>query len=150
MKVLNKTIELQTKGLFDFIDITNQVKDFIKESQIKDGLVNIQILHTTVALIVNENEPLLIEDFRNNLEKTAPQNIEHQHDDLNKRTVNVCPDECINGHSHCKAIHLLMNVTLNLINGELQLGQWQRVLVVELDRPKKRKVQIQVLGILNN
>lgn len=64
-----------------------------------------------------------------------------------KRTVNVCPKECINGHAHCKAIHLLVNIALNLVNGEMQLGQWQRVFLVELDRTRERKVQIQILGI---
>ena len=147
MKNLNKTLEFKTKGLFDFIDITNQIKDFVKESKIKDGFINIQILHTSAALIVNENEPLLLEDFKKNLEMAASQNIEYQHDDLSKRKVNVCPEECINGHSHCKAIHLLVNTTLNLIDGKLQLGQWQRVFLVELDKPRKRKVQIQILGI---
>lgn len=146
MKVLNKELEFQTKELFDFIDLTDEVKNFVKESQIKDGLVNIQILHTSAALIVNENEPLLIEDFKANLKNSASQKMEYQHDDLNKRTVNVCPDECVNGHSHCKAIHLLVNATLNLIKGEIQFGQWQSILLVELDRPRKRKVQIQILG----
>lgn len=147
MKVLNKTIEFQTKDTFDFIDITDKVKDFITKSQLKNGLVNIQILHTSAALIVNENEPLLIEDFKNNLEKTAPKALNYQHNDLNKRSVNICPDECINGHSHCQAIHLLVNATLNLINGKIQLGQWQRIFIVELDHSRKRQVQIQILGI---
>jgi len=146
MKVANKTIEFQTKEQFDFIDFTEQVKNFVKESQIKDGLVNIQILHTSSSLIVNENEPLLIEDFKNNLRKTAPQDLNYQHDDLAKRTVNVCPAERINGHSHCQAIHLLVSVTLNLIEGKFQLGTWQRIFFVELDRPRKRKVQVQILG----
>jgi secondary thiamine-phosphate synthase enzyme len=146
MKILNKTIELKTKGLFDFIDITEKVKGFIKESQIKNGLVNIQILHTSAALLVNENEPLLIQDFKNNLERLAPKALKYQHDDFDRRTINLCPDECINGHSHCKAIHLLVNATLNLIKGELQLGQWQKVFLIELDRSRKRKVQIQTIG----
>ena len=146
MEVLNKTIELETKELFDFIDITDKVKDFVKESQIKNGLVNVQILHTTVALLLNENEPLLTEDFKENLEKIAPQTIKYQHDDLTKRTVNVVPNECINGHSHCKAIHLSVSITLNLVGQELQLGQWQRIFLIELDRKKKRKFQIQILG----
>ncbi len=147
MKVLNKTVKFQTKGPFDFIDITDEVKDFIKESRIKNGLVNIQILHTSAGLVVNENEPLLVNDFKNNLERTASQDLKYQHDDLSKRKVNLCPDECVNGHSHCKAIHLLTNATLNLIKGNIQLGQWQRILMVELDQAKKRKVQVQVLGI---
>ncbi|MCJ7786932.1 secondary thiamine-phosphate synthase enzyme YjbQ [Patescibacteria group bacterium] len=147
MKVLNKTIEIQTKGLFDFIDITDKVKDFIKESQIKNGLVNIQILHTSAGLIVNENEPLLINDFKKNLEMFAPKTSHYQHDNFSKRTVNLCKNECINGHSHCKAIRLLVNTTLNLIEKEIQLGRWQRIFIVELDRSRKRKAQIQILGI---
>lgn len=147
MKVFNKTIEFQTKDLFDFIDITDKVKDFVKKSQIKNGLVNVQILHTSAAIIVNENEPLLIEDFKNNLERVVPRTLNYQHDDLSKRTVNLCPDECINGHSHCKAIYLLVSATLNLIKGKIQFGPWQRIFIVELDRSRKRKVQIQVLGI---
>jgi len=147
MKIFNKTIEFETKGLFDFIDITNKVINFVKESQIKNGFVNIQILHTSAALIINENEPLLIEDFKENLKRTAPQNLKYQHNDLIKRKVNLCPDECINGHSHCTAIHLLVTATLNLLKGKIQLGQWQRILIVELDQSKKRKVQIQALGV---
>ena len=146
MKITNKTIEFQTKEALEFIDFTDRIEGFVKESQIKDGLVNIQILHTSAALIVNENEPLLLGDFKKNLKKTAPKDLVYQHNDLTKRTVNVCPDECINGHSHCQAIHLLVSATLNLIDGKLQLGQWQRIFLVELDRSRKRKVQIQIIG----
>jgi len=147
MKILNKTLEFQTKNLFDFIDITGEVIEFIKESQIKNGLLNVQILHTSAGLILNENEPLLIEDFKENLEKTASKNLEYKHDNLEKRTVNLCSEECINGHAHCKAIHLAVNITLNLIDGEIQLGQWQKVFLVELDQSRKRSVQVQIIGI---
>ena len=146
MKIKNKTIEFQTKGEFDFIDLTDKVKAFIKESQIKNGLVNIQTLRTTAVLIINENEPLLLEDFKRHLENLSPKTLKYNHDDFKKRTVNLCADECINGHSHCKAILLSVNVSLNLIKGEIQFGQWQRILLVELDRARKRKIQIQILG----
>lgn len=146
MKSANKTLEYQTKCEFDFIDITDEVKNFIKESRIKNGLANVQTLHTTTALILNENEPLLIEDMKKNLENTAPKNQFYQHDDFNIRTVNLCNDECANGHSHCKAIHLLVDATLNIIEGKLQLGQWQRIMFVELDRSRPRKIQIQIIG----
>jgi len=146
MKIENKTIIFKTKETLDFVDITELVGKFIKESKIKDGLVNVQILHTSAALIVNENEPLLIEDFKKNIEKTAARFENYKHDNLSKRTVNLCDNECINGHSHCKAIHLLVNATLNIISGELQLGQWQRVFLVELDSPRNRKIQMQIIG----
>ncbi len=147
MKILNRTLKFQTKGLFDFIDITEKVKKNIDEGQIKNGLVNIQILHTSAGLILNENEPLLMEDFKENLERIASRDLKYRHDNLKKRTVNLCSGECINGHAHCKAIHLPANIVLNLIGGKLQLGQWQRIFIVELDQSRQRTVQIQILGI---
>jgi secondary thiamine-phosphate synthase enzyme len=144
--VKNKTIEFKTEKTLDFIDITEKIKDFVKESEVNNGLVNVQILHTSAGLIVNENEPLLIEDFKNNIEKVALSTEKYNHDDFSKRTVNMCNNECRNGHAHCKAIYFLVNATLNVINKELQLGQWQRVFLVELDRPRLRKVQIQIIG----
>jgi len=146
MKTFNKIIDYRTKGEFDFLDITDQVKDFIKESQIKNGLINIQTFHTTAALMVNENEPLLLEDIKRSLEHLSPKKLIYRHDDFKVRTVNVCSDECVNGHAHCKAIHLPVNVTLNIIEGNLQLGQWQRIFFVELDRARPRKYQFQILG----
>ena len=146
MQIASKTIELQTKGEFDFIDLTEESEKFLQKSQIKNGLVNFQTLHTTCPLFLNENEPLLLEDFKNHLEKLSPKNLKYNHNDFTQRTINVCQDECKNGHSHCQALHLPSNLTLNIIDGKLQLGQWQRIFLVELDKPKLRKVQIQVLG----
>lgn len=146
MKIVSKTIELQTKEEFDFVDLTEESVKFLQESQIKNGLVNFQTLHTTCPLFLNENEPLLLEDFKNHLDKLSPKNLKYNHNDFTQRTVHVGPDECKNGHSHCQALHLPSNLTLNIIDGKLQLGQWQRIFLVELDKPKLRKVQIQVLG----
>lgn len=146
MKTTNKTIAFQTKGKFDFIDITEQVKSFVEKSETKEGLVNIQNMHTSSALIVNENEPLLIEDIKQRLEVFAPESLNYNHDNFDIRTVNLCDDECKNGHSHCKAILMLPSVTLNLIEGQMQLGKWQSIMFIELDSSRERKVQIQILG----
>ena len=146
MKAINKTISLQTKEEFEFIDITERVNDFVKESQIKNGLVNIQTLHTTCPVILNENEPLLISDFKKHLAELSPKDLPYNHNDFARRTVNVCEGECKNGHSHCLAIHFPSNLTLNIIDGNLQLGQWQRIFAVELDRSRPRKIQIQIMG----
>jgi secondary thiamine-phosphate synthase enzyme len=146
MKTKNKTLQYQTKEEFDFIDITQEVKDFINQSDIKNGLVNVQTMHTTAAVIVNENEPLLLEDIKKNLEKLSSKDISYEHDDFTKRTVNVCPGECANGRSHCRAIYLPTSVTLNLIDGQIQFGLWQRIMLLELDCARERKVQINVIG----
>lgn len=146
MKVINKTIALNTKNEFDFIDITEAVQAFIKESQIENGFINVQTLHTTCPLILNENEPLLLGDFKNHLTQLSPKTLSYSHNDFTVRTVNVCRNECENGHSHCLALHFPSNLTLNIIDGELSLGQWQRIFVVELDKPRPRKIQLQIMG----
>lgn len=147
MNVINKTISLQTKQEFDFVDITEAVQALAKESQIKNGLLNIQTLHTTCPLLLNENEPLLLDDFKKHLAGLSPKNLAYSHNDFTIRTVNVCRDECENGHSHCLALHLPSNLTLNLIDGKIQLGQWQKIFTIELDRPRARKIQVQIIGI---
>lgn len=146
MKSVHKTIEFQTKEELDFIDITEDIENFIKVCGIKNGLINVQTLHTTATVILNENEPLLIEDMKENLRNIAPKNLKYNHDDFSRRTVNMCNGECRNGHSHCKAIHLPVNITLNLIGGKIQFGQWQKLFLVELDHSRKRKIQIQTMG----
>lgn len=146
MKTTNKTLKIDTTGCLDFFDITEKVKKIVDKSGIENGLVNIQSMHTTAMLIINENEPLLLEDIKKNLSRLAPEDKDYRHDDFSVRTVNMCDDECANGHSHCKAIYLTPTNTVNLFKGKLQLGTWQRILFIELDRPRPRKVQVQIIG----
>ncbi|MFA5348877.1 MAG: secondary thiamine-phosphate synthase enzyme YjbQ [Candidatus Paceibacterota bacterium] len=146
MKTFTFEISVKTREYLDIQDLTDQIAQQSLNSKIKDGLINIQTLHTTTAIILNENEPLLLQDFKNNLERTAPKDIQYKHDDFSQRTVNMCDDECQNGHSHCKALHLSSNICINLIDSKLQLGTWQRILFIELDRPRTRKIQIQIIG----
>lgn len=146
MKIKQKLIELKTKGQFDIIDLTKEIKDFVKDSKVNNGLINIQTLHTTATVFAQENEPLLLEDIKKYLDRIVPQNVEYNHDDFDRRTVNICDDECRNGHSHCKALNLPANITLNLVDGGVQLGKWQAVLFIELDRARERKVHMQIIG----
>ena len=88
----------------------------------------------------------LLNDFKRKLDKIAPVKENYKHDDFKIRTVNMCDDECLNGHSHCKAICLPSTITLNLKDGKLQLGQWQRVMFLELDRARDRSYQILIMG----
>ena len=146
MEIINKTLQLNTKESFEFIDITGAVEAFLKESGISSGFVNLQTMHTTCPLLLNENEPLLLNDFKNHLTRLSPADLPYNHNDFTVRTVNMCEGECKNGHSHCLALHFPSNLTLNILEGKLQLGQWQRIFAVELDRPRERKIQIQIMG----
>jgi len=95
---------------------------------------------------VNEHEPLLLADFATLLENAAPSGAGYRHDDAAVRTVNVTADERINGHAHCRALLLAPSACLNVIDGCLQLGQWQRVFMAELDGPRERQISVLILG----
>ena len=140
------SICLQTEAPLQFVDFTRELAEVVRDSRIRTGFVNIQTRHTTTAVMINENEPLLLKDMKRILESLAPRSRPYQHDDFSVRTVNMCPDEEMNGHSHCKAMFLRTSETLNVAQGELQLGQWQKVFLIELDRAKKRTVSVLVMG----
>jgi secondary thiamine-phosphate synthase enzyme len=128
-----------------FIDITDAVGEVVRRSGIDDGLVSIQSLHTTAAVVVNEKEPLLLEDLRDLLERLAPRARQYRHDDFTVRTVNLQPNEPANGHAHAKALFLRTSETLAVEEGRPRLGRWQRIFLVELDRPRERHVVVTVL-----
>lgn len=139
-------IRVATESAMEFIDLTDRIEALAAEAGIHAGLVNVQSLHTTTAIIVNEHEPLLLLDFAALLELLAPRHVPYRHDDLNARTVNLTPGERQNGHAHCHALLLGFSASLNLAEGRLQLGRWQRVFLVELDGPRDREVSILMLG----
>jgi secondary thiamine-phosphate synthase enzyme len=139
-------IRLKTEHPTDFLDLTDRLKGLIGRSGIRSGLVNVQSLHTTVAIVVNENEPLLLTDFATVLEHAAPATAAYRHDDVTVRTVNLTLDERVNGHAHCRALILGPSACLNVVDGHLQLGEWQRVFVAELDGPREREISVLILG----
>lgn len=147
IKSLNHSLKIDSSKAPEFIDITDQVLESIKESQVNVGFAVIYSMHTTAAIKINENEPLLIEDMEKFLDRLSPKDAEYGHNDFSKRTVNMTEDECPNGHSHCQHLILSTSETLPILLGEPQLGQWQRIFLVELDRPRPREVVIQILGI---
>ena len=139
-------IRIATDHPTEFVDLTDRLKALVAESGIRFGLVNVQSLHTTTAIVVNENEPLLLGDFVVMLEIIAPSNLPYRHDDLVARTANVVADERVNGHAHCRAALLGVSACINVIDGNLQLGNWQRVFLAELDGPRERQVSMVILG----
>jgi secondary thiamine-phosphate synthase enzyme len=139
-------IQVATERSMEFIDITARIEALAAEGGIDAGLVNVQTVHTTTAIVVNEHEPLLLGDFAGLLARAAPRDAHYRHDDLEVRTVNLAPGERPNGHAHCRALLLPSSASLNLAEGRLQLGRWQRVFLVELDGPRDREVSVLVLG----
>lgn len=139
-------IHLTTRHPTEFIDLTDRLQRLVADSGVRFGILNVQTLHTTTAVIVNEHEPLLLADFQALLESAAPGDGRYRHDDTAARTVNVTAAERPNGHAHCRALLLPSSVCLNVASGRLVLGHWQRVFVVELDGPREREISVLLLG----
>lgn len=139
-------ITISTRHPTEFIDLTVRLQQLVSASGVQTGFVNVQTLHTTTAIVVNEHEPLLLADFQELLERLAPSHGGYRHDDATVRTVNLTDEERVNGHAHCRALFLPSSAALNIVRGRLQLGRWQRVFFVELDGPRHREVSFVVVG----
>ncbi len=139
-------LHLDTQKAPEFIDITAWVCSCVAKSKIANGFVVVYSKHTTAAIKINENEPLLLKDMENFLEKLSPRDGGYQHNDFSIRTVNMTPDESPNGHAHLQHLLLGTSETIPLIDGIMQFGNYQSVFFIELDHPRSREVMLQVDG----
>jgi len=138
-------LRFETGGSTDFVDLTARLQEIVAASGLREGRVHLQSLHTTLAVTINENEPLLLADFEALLERLAPRSVAYQHDDFANR-VGILPDEPVNGHAHCRQLLLQPSATLLVEDGRLVLGRWQSVFAVELDGPRHRELALQLEG----
>ncbi len=146
MKVKNFSLKVDTKDAPQLIDITDWVKGCVADSHIRNGMVLVYSKHTTAAVKINENEPLLIEDMAEFLERIAPRDAYYRHNDFSIRTVNMTEDESPNGHAHLQHLMLGCSETIPLVDGKIPFGQWQSIFFIELDHPRPREVMVQILG----
>jgi secondary thiamine-phosphate synthase enzyme len=146
VRVCRDLVHLRTERAVQFVDLTEIVAERVRRSGVDEGMVVVQSRHTTAAVLVNENEPLLLEDLHDLLERWAPAGARYRHDDLGSRR-DPPPDEKPNGHAHARALLLGTSVCLSVAEGRVDLGQWQSVFLVELDGPRRHSVSVQVLGV---
>jgi secondary thiamine-phosphate synthase enzyme len=141
----SRHLRLRTTTPHQFIDVTEAVVEEVRRSRVRHGLVCVQTLHTTTAVVINENEPGLLMDMAEVLERLVPTGRGYRHDDLERRP-GAPPDEPANGDAHCKAMLLSASQTLTIQERRIQLGRWQRIFLVELDGGRLRTVSVTVLG----
>ncbi|NQW23794.1 MAG: YjbQ family protein [SAR202 cluster bacterium] len=137
---------VETKCAPEFIDITDWVAKCVAESKISDGFAVVYSKHTTAAVKINENEPLLLEDMAIFLEKISPRDNGYKHNDFEIRTVNMTENESPNGHAHLQHLLLGTSETVPVIGGEMQFGTYQSIFFIELDHARPREVMVQVVG----
>ena len=150
LKTFQREVQLRTAGGLTVTDITEEVRDAVRESGIQDGICCVYSPHTTCSVRVNEWERGFLEDFAVMLKRIVPTEHYYAHDDWDRRTENICEEdqEVGNGHSHCMSMLLgPAGESVPVRDGELCLGQWQRILFLELDRERDRRWLVQVVGV---
>lgn len=138
---------------FDFFsikDLTEESRNWVRESGIQNGLLTVQALHTTCVVSINElDEPCLLGDINKALREFIPKGKPYLHNS-GLRTKNLCEDDhkCdTNADAHMKSF-LFGSPTQSIIirDGQPVWGRWQRLCLIDLDGPRERKVMIQVIG----
>ncbi len=140
MKLLRHQLQLATTDPIQVIDITQEVRAWISESGIRDGLLTLMSLHTTARLNLNERELKLQQDMVTFLKRLVPRDGDYLH--------NLAPvDGRDNAHSHLLGLFMNASETIPVAGGALVMGGWQSIFFIELDGPREcREVQLQLLG----
>jgi secondary thiamine-phosphate synthase enzyme len=138
-------LPVHTVKPLEFVDLTDRLASLA--CGISSGLLHVFTRHTTTGLLINEAEPLLLDDLTARLERWAPATDAYRHDDFSRRVVNVGPGERINGHAHCRAALFRSSESVPVVGGALCLGRWQRVLLAEFDGPQTREVMVMLTSL---
>ena len=142
LTIHGETFIVRTDQRIELVDLTNQVMAFVRRFSVGEGLVSLWSMHTTCALFINEFQTALLSDIRCFLEQMVARDAEWMHNDPRH-------SDCdrMNADSHLRALLLGHNLTLQVSGGEVVLGQWQRILMAELDGPRARSLRIQIIGV---
>ncbi|MFN0112911.1 MAG: secondary thiamine-phosphate synthase enzyme YjbQ [Blastocatellia bacterium] len=141
-KVASTTLIVTTKERVELKIITEQIADFVSQTPIREGIVQISSLHTTAGVMLNETQDALLEDMKAMFEQAVPAGAYYKHNDPQH-------SDCArrNAVAHLRSIIVGNNLTVPIENGKMKLGVWQQVFFTEFDGPNNRKIHVQVMGI---
>jgi len=142
LMIHGETLLISTDERIEVVDLTDKIMSLVRRLRISEGIVSLWSLHTTCTIFINEFQSALLSDIRRFLEQTVARDEEWMHNDPNH-------SDCdrMNADSHLRALLLGHSLTLQVSGGEIVLGQWQRVLMAELDGPRARTLRVQAWGI---
>jgi secondary thiamine-phosphate synthase enzyme len=143
LTVHGETFVVQTDERIEVVDLTDRIIEVVRRVGVREGLVSLWALHTTCAVFINEYQTALLSDIKRFLEQLVARDAEWMHND-------PAHSDCdrMNADSHLRTMLLGHSLTLQVSGGDLVLGQWQRILMAELDGPRARTLRAQVWGIL--
>ena len=129
-----KTLRVKTNRRTQFVDITREVEQAVRESDVKSGICHVYVPHTTAGVVINEHaDPDVASDVEGIFDRLIPHKGPYQHAEGNS-------------DSHMKAILTGTSQTAFIENGKLALGRWQGIFLCEFDGPRQRTVQVKVVS----
>jgi secondary thiamine-phosphate synthase enzyme len=129
-----KTISVRSSGSIEFIDITHEVKRYVSEQGVKDGIILVYTPHTTAGITINENaDPAVIVDIGAFIKKKIPHEPYFRHMEGNSP-------------SHIMSSYFSASETLIIHDEQLVLGTWQGIYFCEFDGPRHRKVHLKIIA----
>lgn len=137
----HKVLTCKTTERLELINLTDQVREAVRESGVREGLVLVSSMHTTFSLMVNEWQDALLEDIRTMFGTVIPVDREYRHNDPR---YSDCDRK--NAHAHLQATLLRHSINFGVIGGVLTLGQFQAIIAAELDGPRERQVTVQIIA----
>ncbi len=141
-KVFNRIVDWITTDRMQLLNITERINEIVKRSGVKEGLVHLQTLHTTSALVLSEWQDALLHDTKAFFETVVDGNRYYRHNDPE---FSDC--ERRNADSHMRGMVMGQTLSLQVRNAAVLLGTWQSILFAEFDGPRSRSVAVQVSGI---
>lgn len=137
MKTFRKELWFNVKGRLEFINITRDVEQCLKESGIEEGLVLVNAMHITASVFINDDESGLHHDYDIWLEKLAP------HEPVSQYRHNVGED---NADAHMKRQVMGREVVVAITKGRLDFGPWEQIFYGEFDGGRKKRVLVKIIG----
>ncbi len=137
MPIINEHFMIKTRGNNDIINITKHVQNCVYQHALKDALVCVSIQGSTSAVTTIEYEKGLVQDLKEALDRIAPSGVEYHHDE-------IWHDG--NGYAHVRSALVGSSVNIALVDGLLNLGTWQQVILLDFDnKERSRNITVQIV-----
>ncbi|WP_022850557.1 secondary thiamine-phosphate synthase enzyme YjbQ [Limisalsivibrio acetivorans] len=138
MKSFRKELWFNTKERMEFVNITPDVEDALRESRIREGLCLVNAMHITASVFINDNEHGLHQDYKEWLEELAP------HEPLTRYRHNLTGED--NGDAHHKRQIMGREVVVAISDGKLDFGPWECIFYGEFDGRRRKRVLVKIIG----
>jgi secondary thiamine-phosphate synthase enzyme len=128
----------ETKDRRAYLNITPKIEEALRASGVKEGLCLVNAMHITASVYINDDEPGLLQDYDDFLEKLAP------HEPTTAYRHNRTGED--NGDAHIKRQLMGREVVVAITNGKLDFGPWEQIFYAEFDGRRKKRVLVKIIG----